>query len=554
VTPPGGRSHGETRVQRPIAQPFVRVNAAQILFPARVPTTRARCGPPYTSVHTASRGTGAKSLAPPAASRRQATAGRRRVPRGGLQRSVHVTLESGFALFSQNVTRSDVVDDVPASTVTLAMSAPMTSARVTIGRIAFQRSCRREGPDRPRPSRYCHCVLGYSGRRVLVSAGTILVAVVLLVAGARFGARAYHDDSLWANSLRSVGGLQVPFDFGVFLQAGEAVRQGESPYVDPDVVISEDLPAPYVYPPVLAYVVAPLTFLPETIAGSSAPGVLFTLILIGCTLGTLLALGVADWRCYPIALFYPVTLENVEYGAIGPILALFVALGWRYRDRAFGGGGAIGAAVVLKVFLGPLVVWLTATRRGRGAGAAVATAAGLALVSWAAIGFRGLVDYPSLLRRLSDLEAERSYSVFALLRTVEVPELVARGLVLAASATLLALAWRAGRAHSPGRSEHDRRSLTYALAAGFVLTPILWLHYLVLLVVPIALARPRLSALWFAPLALTVFEALDWYRGWPRGDGRALVSVALVVAFVFTASLRSRGHASEAPRGVPART
>lgn len=345
----------------------------------------------------------------------------------------------------------------------------------------------------------------------------------------------------------------MPFDFGVFLQAGEAVREGDTPYVDPDVVISEDLPAPYVYPPVLALLVAPLTFLPKTIAGSSAPGALFTLILIGCTIGTLLALGVADWRCYPVALLYPVTLENIEYGAIGPLLVLFVALGWRYRDRALGGGAAIGAAVVLKVFLVPLVVWLAATRRWRGARAAVGTAAGLALVSWAAIGFRGIVDYPSLLRRLSDLEAEMSYSAFALLRTFEVPELVARGLVLAASATLLALAWRAGRAHSFGRSEHDRRSLTYALAAGFVLTPILWLHYLVLLVVPIALARPRLSALWFAPLTLTVFEALDWYRGWPRGDGPALVSVALVVALVFVVSAWSRGSAANEPRGASGR-
>jgi hypothetical protein len=72
-----------------------------------------------------------------------------------------------------------------------------------------------------------------------------------------------------------------------------------------------------------------------------------------------------------------------------------------------------------------------------------------------------------------------------------------------------------------------------------VLTPILWLHYLVLLVVPIALARPRLSLLWFAPLALTVFELLNWYRGWPSGDGLALASVALVTAAVFVVSARS---------------
>jgi hypothetical protein len=176
----------------------------------------------------------------------------------------------------------------------------------------------------------------------------------------------------------------------------------------------------------------------------------------------------------------------------------------------------------------------------------------LALVSWSVIGFRGLADYPALLRKLADVEAENSYSAFAILRAADVPELVARGVVIAFCAILLGLAWRAARVSSSDRAERDRRSLTLALAAGFVLTPILWLHYLVLLFVPIALARPRLSALWFAPLVLTVFEALDWYRGWPRGDGEALVSVALVVTVVFVVSLRSPGRRAEVGRNSPA--
>jgi hypothetical protein len=89
------------------------------------------------------------------------------------------------------------------------------------------------------------------------------------------------------------------------------------------------------------------------------------------------------------------------------------------------------------------------------------------------------------------------------------------------------------------------------LAAALVMTPILWLHYLVLLAVPIALARPRLSPLWLVLLVPTVFEALDWYRGWPSGDAEALASVALVTAIVFAASLRSPvTSARTAPVGV----
>lgn len=392
-----------------------------------------------------------------------------------------------------------------------------------------------------------------TGRRIAVLVAASIVVAFLLPVGARAVASRYHDDSLWANSLRSLGGLQIPFDFEVFLRAAERVRAGESPYVDPDLVVAEGQSAPYVYPPVLAFLVTPLTLLPETVRGSSTPGVLFTLILIACTVGALLALGIRDWRCYPVALLYPVSLENFEYGAIGPVLALLVALGWRYRDRVAGVAAAIGLAVVLKVFLWPLVVWLAATRRWKAAAGAAGTAVGLALVSWAAIGFRGLAEYPSLLRRLSDVEAEHSYSAFALLRAVDIPELAARGVVVAGCAGLILLAWRAAHDLDTDRDERDRRSLTLALAAGFVLTPILWLHYLVLLVIPIGLARPRLSALWFAPLTLTVFEALDWYRGWPRGDGRALVSVAVVVSLVFVACVWSRVRASDRSRGIPTR-
>ena len=64
-----------------------------------------------------------------------------------------------------------------------------------------------------------------------------------------------------------------------------------------------------------------------------------------------------------------------------------------------------------------------------------------------------------------------------------------------------------------------------------------------LLLLPIGLARPRLSPLWLVPVAFAVFEWLNWYRGWPRGDGKALASVAVLVALTFAASLR-RGTGS----------
>jgi alpha-1,2-mannosyltransferase len=254
---------------------------------------------------------------------------------------------------------------------------------------------------------------------------------------------------------------------------------------------------------------------------------------------------VRDWRCSPVALLYPVNLEAVEYGALGPVLLLLVALAWRYRDRAAPAAGAAGGAVVLKLFLWPLLVWLAFTQRIRAAALGAALAGALALLSWAAIGFAGIGDYPRLLRELVDLEGADSYSAYGILATLGLPDGVARSLVVVLALAVLAFAWRAARVPGHTRLERDRRSLTLALAAALVATPILWLHYLGLLLVPIALARPRLSLLWLAPLTLTLFEALDWYRGWPRGDGEALASVAVVVAIVFVAALAPRMSRSE---------
>ena len=373
-------------------------------------------------------------------------------------------------------------------------------------------------------------------RRITLIVACILAAGILLPVGARAAANRWHDDSLWANSLRSLGGLEVPYDFAIFLRASEDVRAGDSPYVDPGT-ISEGSPAPYVYPPLLAIVLLPATVLPDEVRGSSPAGVLVSLLLIACVVGTLALLDVRDWRCYPVALLYPPTLENVEYGAVGPVLALLVALAWRYRDRVWLVAASVGAAIALKVFVWPLLVWLAATRRWVAAVGGAVVAVGLALGSWAAIGFDGIADYPDLLRRLSDVEAENSYSAYAIFVRIGLPSGLAHVVVAAAAAAVLVLAWRAARG-----ADGDRRALTLALAAGFVLTPILWLHYLVLLVVPIALARPRLSVLWLVPLAMTVFELLDLYKGWPRGDGWALASVAAVMAVVFVAAARSPGR------------
>jgi len=376
-------------------------------------------------------------------------------------------------------------------------------------------------------------------RIALVGLGA-LVAGALLVVAAKAAARLHHDDAVWA-----LAGWTGPFDLKIFLAAGDAVLDGRSPYPDRGAIEGQGGTF-YVYPPLLALAMVPLSTLSVSAASS-----IFTVLGIFAVMGALWALDVRDWRCYVLALAYPYTRDSLGIGAIGTFLALIVALAWRYRDDARLAGATTGVAIALKLFLAPLVLWLAFTRRLGAAALGAAFALGLALLSWAAIGFRGIGDYVPLLRELSDLEAEKSYSSLGVLTSLGAPSTLAQALAIAAFVALLALAWRAARSGPDG----DRRSFTLVLAAALVLTPILWLHYLVVLVVPIALARPRLSALWFVPLAALIPSWLDWYGGWANGDLPALLSTVLVTATVLVGSLLpARGSAVHpaTPTGSPA--
>jgi hypothetical protein len=73
--------------------------------------------------------------------------------------------------------------------------------------------------------------------------------------------------------------------------------------------------------------------------------------------------------------------------------------------------------------------------------------------------------------------------------------------------------------------------LTLALAAGLAASPIVWIHYFLLLLVPLALTRPRLSALWFVPFAYYPLGE----SAWPAGDAGklALALAATLVILTF---------------------
>jgi hypothetical protein len=363
-------------------------------------------------------------------------------------------------------------------------------------------------------------VLGVPARRetrAVVSAARTRLAPAQGLVGVAVGlAAAAWAVKIYVDSVRAyVDGAGAPHDLAVFLRAAGNVLDGVSPYV-----FAGD--RTFAYPPFVAYLVAPLHPL-----GGTAAGLVWMLLSLAALVVALWLLEVRDWRCYGLAGIYLFTRSSVDLGTIEPLLLLAVAAAWRWRERLLGAATAVGCAIVLKLFLWPLAVWLALTRPLRAAGAAIAFAVALATISWAAIGFAGVGDYPTVLRKLADHESSSSYSVVALGVRAHLPLLAARIVSVAVALALLAVAaWVARDPRRPAR-DRDVATLTLCLAAALAASPIVWVHYFLLLLVPLALTRPRLSLLWLVPLAYYPLGEASW----PAGDARKL-AIGLVATLV----------------------
>ncbi len=302
-----------------------------------------------------------------------------------------------------------------------------------------------------------------------------------------------------------------------YLPAARDVAHGLSPYpTSPEELQSQTA---YVYPPFLAIVGIPLTILPVNVAAVAG----FVLFLAAAA-GVLLLTGVRDWRCYAAAFLWAPVFDAVDNVNASLLVSLGLALAWRERGMVVRGGVAFASAIALKGVAWPLVAWPLGTRRLRLLTMAISGAAALALASWAAIGFQGLTTYPRLLRDLADVEQDRSYSLHAVLAGVAAPAVVVTVFPVLAALALFALAVRVGRL---GR---EAQGLALAIAALLAASPVVWQHYLTLLLVPLAATRPVLSPAWLAPFLLWACEL--------RGDNGSLWQTILVpsVAALLVAS------------------
>jgi alpha-1,2-mannosyltransferase len=312
-----------------------------------------------------------------------------------------------------------------------------------------------------------------------------------------------------------------------FLPAGRAILDGDSPY--PHSVSALRSHANYVYPPLVAVLAAPLTWLPQVLAEW-----IFLALSLAAPALALRLLHVRDWRCYGIVYLWPPLLGGLSLGTLSPLLALAAAAAWRWRRSSPALGAIVMMGAVAKLFLWPLLALFAIGDRWRAALVSVAAAAVAVLASWSLIGFAGLADYPRLLQELSRIESPRGYSPTALGLALGLPREAALALALAAGLPLLVAAVALVR-----RPQSELSALGCVIAASLALSPVVWLHYLVLLIVPIAAARDRLGLVWFAPLLLWITPGTA-----SNGSTWRIVLVLAVVALTLVLA----GRPARAPR------
>jgi hypothetical protein len=282
--------------------------------------------------------------------------------------------------------------------------------------------------------------------------------------------------------------VAVDFTHGPWV-AGRHLLAGVSPYVAPHSGQLQGIA--FVYPAVAALLLAPFSLLSH-----SPAGVLFTGLNLVAVPLTLRALNVTDWRVYGAIMLWPAIFSGWETANVTLLLGLGIALAWRWRDRPVVCGALVALLISAKLFLWPLIVWLVATRRLRACGHAVAIGVAMNVLAWGVLGFDQIAKYAHLIGTLSTFQENRGYSVMALAMNRGVDRSIAYGAMVTITALLVAGCLVAGR-RSGGRP-----ALALAIGASILGSPITWLHYFALLLIPLALARPRLSVMWLLPVFL----------------------------------------------------
>jgi alpha-1,2-mannosyltransferase len=310
---------------------------------------------------------------------------------------------------------------------------------------------------------------------------------------------------------------RVAVDFhDAYYVAGYRLLHGGDPYAWTSSEIKAGIA--FVYPAFSA-----LFFAPFALIGAGVAGVAFTLVCIALTPLTLWVLRVRDWRVYGVALLWLPVFSAWETGNETIVLILVAGLVWRYRGNPIVAGVLTAAGISLKPLMWPLALWLLATRRWRASGYGLATGVVINLVSWSIVGFGKVGVY----LRDSGLDTRHAwragYGVAAAFGHLGLSHAFGDVMTVVACAVLAAAIIYVGFVR-----HRERQALVLTIIMMLAASPLLWVHYFALLLIPMALERPRMNWLWALPVLMWVCPPSWHVHIWQEAVAWSIAGTMLV--------------------------
>lgn len=287
----------------------------------------------------------------------------------------------------------------------------------------------------------------------------------------------------------------------------------------------------FYYPPTFAPFLLPFGLVPATTATWAWIGGSLLAFVVG--VGLLPVSHAVRWWTILLAGWSFPFVYAVKLGQVGPLLFLGFAIGWRCMDDPvrLGVGSALGTAVKLQP--GLVLVWALLTRRFRAVMVGVVALAALSIVATALAGPGSWTDFLTLLRAVSDpITTDHNFTPGAVAYQLGVPAGVASMVQLASTAGVAAIVVAAIRTASA------EASYLVVVIASQLVSPILWDHYAMLLLLPVAYLLS--AGRWWA-IAIPLITAWPLLSVTPPVVYPIVFWVALVVTFLVGRAARDLG-------------
>jgi hypothetical protein len=278
-------------------------------------------------------------------------------------------------------------------------------------------------------------------------------------------------------------GAGFAFDLACYFDAAARLAVGGNIYL-PFTIAAPFVhggPGTYVYAPPLAVALLPLTVLPFDSA--AVVWYLARIAMLALACGLLPVTRTIRFGAFAVTALSGAFLSDQSLGNVNALLLLGVACAWRWFDRP-AAAIAMALSASLRPQLAVVVGWWALRRRWRLVAVTALSLVVLAALTLPFVGLQAYLDFISLLRNIRFEGAPNNVSLDAAARLLGLPAVVGTGAFLAGAVLAVGAVVAA-------RNRGQELGFVVGIAASLLVTPLLWPHYLVLVVVPAAYLAAR---------------------------------------------------------------